>query len=301
MHLKSQIMLYNRQIVPYNCFMEKIMDYYNADGEYGKRGYLKEKYRIFNIRDTNNGAFEFHYHEFDKIVMFISGNVTYIIEGKAYSLQPYDILLIRHGDIHRPIIDSSVEYERAIIWLDNEYLKNHSLNSCFDTAKEKGLNLLRLPIEKRNRVFSLLNDFTNESKDDFSNSLMEESLLAQLMILICRAGFSEGNTAQYKSDKQIDIVLEYINKNLFSALTVDKIAGELYISRYYLMHKFKEVTGKTIFEYIQSKRLLHAASLLNNGISAKTACFESGYNDYSVFLKAFKKEFGTTPSAYIKL
>ena len=32
------------------------MDYYNADGEYGKRGYLKEKYRIFNIRDTNNGA-----------------------------------------------------------------------------------------------------------------------------------------------------------------------------------------------------------------------------------------------------
>ena len=30
MQLKSQIMLYNRQIVPYNCFMEKIMDYYKV-------------------------------------------------------------------------------------------------------------------------------------------------------------------------------------------------------------------------------------------------------------------------------
>ena len=301
MQLKSQIMLYNRQIVPYNDFMENIFDSYNADGEYGKRGYLKENYRIFNIKDKCSGTFEFHYHEFDKIVMFISGNVTYIIEGKEYTLQPYDILLVRHGDIHKPVIDSSAEYERAIIWLDNEFLKKYSLDSCFDAAKEKGLSLLRLSAEKRNRIFSLLSDFTNESKEDFSNALMEDSLLAQIIILISRAVFNGSNTAQYKSDKHIDMVLEYINKNLFSALTVDKIAGEFYISRYYLMHKFKKITGKTIFEYIQSKRLLYAAALLKNEVSAKEACFESGYNDYSVFLKAFKKEFGTTPSAYIKL
>lgn len=64
------------------------------------------------------------------------------------------------------------------------------------------------------------------------------------------------------------------------------------------MHKFKEYTGKTIYSYIQSKRLLNAIRFIENGASVKEACYQCGFNDYSVFLKAFKKEFGTTPAKY---
>lgn len=130
---------------------------------------------------------------------------------------------------------------------------------------------------------------------------MKDILFAQLMILINRAVIGNGSkAAEYKSDKQIDSVIEYINNHLFAPLTVEKISAEFFISRYHLIHKFKAATGKTIFSYIQTKRLLYAASLLNKGASAKKACFESGYNDYSVFLKAFKKEFGLNPTAYAK-
>lgn len=270
-----------------------------ADGEYGKRGYLKENYRVFHIKDQRGGEFDFHYHEFDKIVLFIAGKVTYIVEGREYVLKSGDILLVRHGDIHKPVIDPAEEYERIVIWIDNSFLNaNHSLGECFDTAAQRGSRLLRLTSEKQSRIFGVAKEFIEDGESEFASGLMRDTLLFQLLILINRAVIAEEETADFVSDSRIDAVIEYINGNLFSELSVEKIAGKFFISRYYLMHRFKELTGKTVLSYIQSKRLLHAAALLNGGCSAKEACYKSGYKDYSVFLKAFKKEFDTTPTEY---
>ena len=279
----------------------KMQDNFVADGEYGKRGYLKENYRVFNIKDSCGGVFDFHYHEFDKIVLFIAGRVTYTVEGREYVLKPGDILLVRHGDIHKPVIDASAEYERIVLWISSGFLKeNHSLGDCFDIAAERGTRLLRLPAEKQSRIFDIAREFISEVEGGFAAELMQDTLLFQLLIRINRAIAEGSEAADFVSDSRIDSVIEYINGNLLSDLSVDKIAGEFFISRYYLMHRFKELTGKTVGAYIQSKRLLRAAALLSGGCSAKEACYKSGYGDYSVFLKAFKKEFDTTPTEYKK-
>ncbi len=284
------------QIVLYNQNMET----YDLDAEYGKRGYLKENFRIFNIRNFCKQEFEFHYHEFEKLVLFKGGKAAYIIEGKEYILRPYDILLVCSGDIHKPVISSEEEYERIIIWINSDYLKNnHALNTCFEKAKKNGQYLLRLPENTASELFDLAEKFNRERSGAFASELMKDTIFIQLMIMLNRAFEKYDNIRiEYKSDKQTDSILEYINKNIFEDLSVDKISNEFYISRYYLMHKFKRITGKTIYSYIQSKRLVNAANLISKGYSAKAACFESGFNNYSVFLKAFKKEFGCVPTAY---
>ncbi len=60
-----------------------------------KRGYLNENFQVFHIRDKSFMEFEYHYHDFQKVVIFISGNVTYLIEGKAYKLQPWDVFVFK--------------------------------------------------------------------------------------------------------------------------------------------------------------------------------------------------------------
>lgn len=272
---------------------------YDLDAEYGKRGYLKENYRIFNNKDFCGQEFEFHYHEFEKLVLFKSGKASYIIEGKEYRLKPYDILLVGRGDIHKPIISSKEEYERIIIWINSDYIKNISLYACLERAKENGQYLLRLPENTALEIFNTANKFSQENDNDFGAELMKDTIFLQLMIMINRASEKYDDIRiEYKSDKQTDSIIEYINKNIFEKLSVDKISNEFFISRYYLMHKFKKVTGKTIYSYINSKRLMNAANLIRSGYSAKSACFESGFNSYSVFLKAFKKEFGCIPTDY---
>jgi AraC-like DNA-binding protein len=61
------------------------------------------------------------------------------------------------------------------------------------------------------------------------------------------------------------------------------------------MQFFKEETGYTIGNYVTEKRLLLAKNLVQNGCQVTEACFQSGFKNYSTFLKAFKKEYNTIP------
>jgi len=68
-----------------------------------KTGYLNEQFRLFHLKDQTRKEFSYHYHDFHKVVIFISGKAAYHIEGKAYQLKPWDILLVnRQGDPRRP-------------------------------------------------------------------------------------------------------------------------------------------------------------------------------------------------------
>ena len=93
--------------------------------EYEKRGYLNQDFRIFHLVDEAQRDFTYHYHDFNKIVISIRGDVTYCIEGKSYDLAPYDMVLVNAGEVHRPIIHSSRTYERIIIYISPDFLQSY--------------------------------------------------------------------------------------------------------------------------------------------------------------------------------
>ena len=66
------------------------------------------------------------------------------------------------------------------------------------------------------------------------------------------------------------------------------------------MHKFKACTGYTLHNYINNKRLIKANELIRNGISMSEAAQQCGFNDYSSFVRAFKRQFGLSPKNYLK-
>ena len=54
-----------------------------------RSGYLQQNFRLFHLKDKKEQQFDFHYHDFDKIVIFLSGNVTYIVEGISFNALGY--------------------------------------------------------------------------------------------------------------------------------------------------------------------------------------------------------------------
>ena len=126
-----------------------------------KSGYLYQDFRLFHIADCSDKTYEYHYHEFNKIVITLSGNVTYFVEGKSYKLKPWDILLVNNHDVHKPVIDPTQLYDRIIIWVDNSFLKKFSypdcdLTTCFHLADKKSFNLVRLSTELQERLQYIL-------------------------------------------------------------------------------------------------------------------------------------------------
>ena len=70
-----------------------------------REGYLKENYHYFHLRDTAGQERDFHFHEFDKVVLLLSGHVDYTVEDITYALKPWDVLLVKHHTIHKALID----------------------------------------------------------------------------------------------------------------------------------------------------------------------------------------------------
>lgn len=271
--------------------------------EVGKRGYLKEDFRLFHLKDSRAEKLDYHYHEFDKIILLLRGKVTYVVEGVSYFLRPWDILLVQHNMIHVPLIDPSEPYERVVIWLGPDYARRwgeeEPLTACFDTARQRGFHLLRLSSERRLQYMSLTQQLEEALRDrDFGHKILADSYFLQLLVALNR-DMAKDKTAEqtesYRSDPKMEEILRYIANHLEEELSVDALSKRFYLSRYYLMHRFKTVTGSTLHQYITQKRLLRAGELIRGGLPVMKAAEAVGFREYSTFLRAFQNTFHMSP------
>lgn len=268
--------------------------------KYEKTGYLYNDFKMFHLTDSELRAFNYHYHDFNKVLILISGDVTYHVEGRSFRLQPYDIVLIRAGEVHKPEIHSNAIYERIIIYVSPEFMEKHheeeqvDLDQCFINAVHKNSNVLRIPSFQKCRLHSICVELEQSLHSGlFANILYQKVLFLEFMIHLNRAAIQ--NEAHYiethYSNTKILAVIAYINSHLTTDISIDFLAGHFYISKYHLMHTFKEETGYTIGSYLTTKRLLYARSLIENGMPVTEACYQSGYKNYSTFYRAYKKLF----------
>lgn len=267
--------------------------------EISSAGYLKDNYHYFHLRDTAGQERDFHFHEFDKLVLLIAGNVDYTVESSTYPLQPWDVLLVKHHTIHRAMIDVSTPYERIILYLDRKYFERvmpgAGLMECFDAADRRGAYLLKPDAKQREELRQAILAYEQAAKDSrFGAQAMQDTMVIQLLIHVSRMAAVPGTEAAPR-DPKIQSVLSYINKNFRSPLTVEQLAEQVYLSRYHFMRLFKAQTGSTVHQYIRQKRLMCAARLIRGGTPAAKAAADSGFADYSTFHRAFREAFGTSP------
>ena len=264
-----------------------------------KTGYLEQDFRLFHIKDQTKRDFSYHYHDFHKVIIFLSGKAAYHIEGKSYYLKPWDILLVNRHAIHKPEIDFSVPYERFVLWIRDD-INSTELLRCFQKAIDRSYNLIRLDSGTQEKLKQLLYELEAALKDEkFGSELLENALFIQFMVYVNRIFLEKQyiyDAHSYSSDSQIEELLRYINHNLTEDLSIETLARKYYLSKYHMMRKFKEETGYTIHNYIISKRLLLARTKIAEGAPVLKAARLSGFSDYTTFSRAYKKQFGAAPS-----
>ena len=230
------------------------------------------------------------------------------MEGVTYFLKPWDILLVQHNLIHRPIIDPAEPYERVVVWLGREWLDARSdpgeaLDTCFDITRQRGFHLLRTDAERRLQYMQTIQHLEEALRsEEFAAGRLADTLCQQLLIGVNR-DVLRSRTAQeerdsYRVDPKMEEILQYIAAHLEEELSVDALAKRFFLSRYYLMHRFKAVTGYTLHQYISQKRLLRAGELIRAGVPVMKAAEQAGFGEYSTFLRAFQNTFHMSPREF---
>ena len=273
------------------------------DKHFNRAGYLEENYHYFHLRDTAGQERDYHFHEFDKVVVLLSGHVDYTVEDITYALKPWDVLLVKHHTIHKALIDKTEPYDRVIIYLDGKYfdriMPNAGLMDCFEKADKDGRQRITPDDGQQERLAAALEDYEAAMRDEeLGAEAIRDTQMVKLLVLINRiyaSGSAAPDRAEATRDPKIAAVLSYINENLGRELSVDELAEQAYLSRYHFMRLFKSQTGSTVHAYVRQKRLLYAARLIREGESAARAAAESGFSDYSAFHRAFRECFGISP------
>lgn len=279
-----------------------------------KTGYLNSDFRIFYLTNTEERDFQSHYHDFHKLLIFESGSLSYYIEGETYQLQPWDLVLVSAGQVHRPIIHDNSPYRRLIIYISPAFLDYHRE---YLSELQEPAHLLRIKKFQQSRLYPVFLELQRSSDEvknysDVSNSLYtaaqpsaiqkhlvfyQQTVLLQFLLLLSQYSQSKEilSPAASVSNQQILQALTYINEHLQEELSVDQIAASCYLNRSYLMHLFRRETGYSIMSYVTEKRLFAARTLIQSGTPVTEACLQSGFQSYSAFYRAFRQKFGKAP------
>ena len=101
--------------------------------------------------------------------------------------------------------------------------------------------------------------------------------------------------------QNIYAVADYISEHFDETITLDLLADQFYISKYYLSRTFKEITGYGISEYLNIHRIREAKRLLEEtDLSVQQIARKLGYESITYFEKVFKTYMTMSPLKYRK-
>lgn len=268
------------------------------------RGYLREDFRLFRLKDAELAPIGWHYHTFHKVLIYLSGRAAYAIEGKSYALEPGDIVLVPKGAIHRPEVTGAVPYERVILYISPEFLtrtgRECDLEQCFALAQARYSYVLR-PAGDLGRLLKLLEGLEDafSAPEAFGSRLLRQATLQEFLIYLTRdmTAHQLRYVTSADCDEKVVSILKYLNLHLFEPVSIDGLAGQFYMSKYHMMRRFKAETGYTVHGYLTEKRLMVAREQLRAGKRPGAVCESCGFGDYTAFARAYKKRFGVSPTA----
>jgi transcriptional regulator GlxA family with amidase domain len=97
----------------------------------------------------------------------------------------------------------------------------------------------------------------------------------------------------------VSAVLKYAQGHLTEPLTVADLAEQVSLSPSAFAHLFREVTGRSPYQFVKEMRLDRARELLIDGqFAVASVSKEIGYGSVSHFISEFRARFGVTPRTY---
>ena len=272
-----------------------------------------KNYDIFYNRDYNLEKIVPNQHNYYEFYFLISGNVTYYIEGRKYTLESGDILLISPNQKHWAFIDdsASVPYERYVLWLSLGYVDSLSsdrtrLSYIFQTSYIISQQI-RLSGDLMHHINYLLKRiFINSKSQSYGSDLLANAYISELLVHLAQSSlFSTNGIINYEPAKALNKdsslvlkVLKYIEDHIYEPIHIDSLCGCFFVSRSHLSKIFSEELGLPVYRYIMKKKLLLARQDIADGQDIQTVSEKYSFGNYSSFYKAFCKEFGQNPQNF---
>lgn len=281
----------------------------NLKTEFTTRQYmLSQDYEIYYYSDRVLPNVSAHTHDYYEFYFFIEGNIIMYIDGKQFVPTPGTMVIIPPNLPHYArLIDGDVPYRRFVFWVTESFidsLGDFSKDYLYLTDKTKATG--NFSINKFNeiefntiqgKVFSLIDEIHSKR---FGRDAKIMLYVYDFILSINRMVYEHQNpkVTEADSDTLYQSIIQYIEAHIDEELSLDFLAEQLHVSKFHISHVFTDTNGLPLHKYITKKRLDMCRDAILSGQDISIVAENYGFSDYSVFYRAFVKEYGKSPKKY---
>lgn len=282
---------------------------------------LVENRSAYTLENCELNVFETHQAAYNVDLRFSDLVVTSMLRGKkimhlfdktGFDYLPGESVLVPPNEVMRidfpeaersnptqciALAISSEQIQQTVDLLNDKYPKVE--NKDHWSINEQFFHLINTQdlTEVINRLIRI--SIKDQSKEkDLIGSLALRELLIRLMQTQARTLF-ECNYRQLASSHRFAYIMSYIKDHLHDRIDLNRLSEQACMSRANFFRKFKQEFGISPGDYIQHERIKLAKEYLQRiDYSVTQVCFMTGFQNLHHFIRAFKREVGTTPKAY---
>ena len=246
---------------------------------------------LVNHRHKNPDSFE--------VIQVHSGEGSAFLHDRTYTLKPGMILFIDASSLHCILPVNVQEYCRSKLIIDKQYLHDvftamqelPVLEQFFLPPAGKCFYLDKTQAKEADELFC-------QMKEAFSSagSRLEVMMLLFRLFVLCKSASSQNVN---REEDKLAPVMKFIHEHIAEQITLEQVADQLHMNKYYLCHLFRRLTGLTLMQYVSEQRISAAREQLKSSSEPiSSIALNCGFAASSHFCTAFRKREGITPSEF---
>lgn len=240
-----------------------------------------------------------HYHDSIELLFLLSGETDLIVEDAVYHLSREDIVVINTNEIHElranDCVLIAIQMKPSIFEgeIDDRDELFFDCNSCTNPNRKAFDSIRRLI------AHMVKNNTTMQQNYQLLNKSFAYRLIYLLLTQFKSQNVSARSNRSHKNMERVEQIIQIINDNYASELTLAALAEEVHLSVPYLSRFFDKQLGTTFLNYLNSVRLSHAVNeLLSTDLSIEQLALDNGFSSAHSFVQIFKKNYNCLPSVY---
>lgn len=233
-----------------------------------------------------------HIHTHLELVYLKEGRTGIVLDNKKYLMEAGDVFLAFPNQIH--------------FYHDKEPVKGYFLIFSPEIFREfRDIFQTKVPTQPIVRVESISLDVGETMKNIWERLERQEAFdeivaKGQLLSLLGEM-FSQMELVEKPGDQEATKrILSYCIQNYTEPLTLEHLAKELYLNKYYISHVFRERMNTSYKDFINQLRVEYACELLEKDSSITDVAYACGFSCVRTFNRAFLKYMNMTPREYVK-
>ncbi len=248
----------------------------------------------------------YHWHVEYEIIRILQGCLTVTLDEKSFTAGAGDVIFVHSGILHSGIPKDCVY--QCIVFDGNFFLKHSTVCSGYmQKIIHQDIMIYHHFTGKYKEVIRIANDvFDSMWQKKPGYEMVVIGQFYHFFGLVFSNHYYLDGTAMtrqdYKRILQLKQVLEFIENNYTSRLTLRQLSASVSMSPKYFCRFFSEMTHQTPMDYLNRQRIEKACyQLATTDDSITEIAYDSGFNDLSYFIRTFKKYKGITPGRYKRI